>query len=68
MPRTRSGAIVAVDAAQLAPHSAIDVQALDVDLLGFTGHKMLGPTASGGLYGKARGARGDAADARAAAR
>jgi len=29
------------------------VQALDVDLLGFTGHKMLGPTASGGLYGKA---------------
>ena len=47
------GAIIAVDAAQLAPHSAIDVQALDVDLLGFTGHKMLGPTASGGLYGKA---------------
>ena len=28
------------------------MQALDVDLLGFTGHKMLGPTASGGLYGK----------------
>jgi cysteine desulfurase/selenocysteine lyase len=46
------GAIIAVDAAQLAPHSSIDVQALDVDLLGFTGHKMLGPTASGGLYGK----------------
>jgi cysteine desulfurase/selenocysteine lyase len=46
------GAIVAVDAAQLAPHSPIDVQALDVDLLGFTGHKMLGPSASGGLYGK----------------
>ncbi len=45
------GAVIAVDAAQLAPHSPIDVQALDVDLLGFTGHKMLGPTASGGLYG-----------------
>ncbi|HET6714337.1 MAG TPA: SufS family cysteine desulfurase [Actinomycetota bacterium] len=46
------GAIIAVDAAQLAPHSPIDVRALDVDLLGFTGHKMLGPTASGGLYGR----------------
>jgi cysteine desulfurase/selenocysteine lyase len=46
------GALIAVDAAQLAPHSAIDVVALDVDLLGFTGHKMLGPTASGGLYGR----------------
>jgi cysteine desulfurase/selenocysteine lyase len=47
------GAIVSVDAAQLAPHHAIDVQELDVELLGFSGHKMLGPTASGGLYGKA---------------
>jgi cysteine desulfurase / selenocysteine lyase len=47
------GAIVLVDGAQLAPHHSIDVQELDVDLLGFTGHKMLGPTASGGLYGKA---------------
>ena len=46
------GAIVAVDAAQLAPHHAVDVMALDVDFLAFSGHKMLGPTSSGGLYGK----------------
>jgi cysteine desulfurase/selenocysteine lyase len=47
------GAVVVVDAAQLAPHHAIDVQALDADFLAFSGHKMLGPTASGGLFGKA---------------
>jgi cysteine desulfurase/selenocysteine lyase len=47
------GAVVALDAAQLAPHVAIDVQALDVEFMAFSGHKMLGPTASGGLYGKA---------------
>jgi cysteine desulfurase / selenocysteine lyase len=47
------GAVVAVDAAQLAPHHAISVQELDCDFLAFSGHKMLGPTASGGLYGKA---------------
>ncbi len=46
------GALVSVDAAQLAPHHAIDVQALDVDFLAFSGHKMLGPTASGGLYAR----------------
>ncbi len=47
------GAIVTVDAAQLAPHHAIDVSALDCEFLTFSGHKMLGPTSSGGLYGKA---------------
>jgi cysteine desulfurase/selenocysteine lyase len=47
------GAVVAVDAAQLAPHHAISVRELDCDFLAFSGHKMLGPTASGGLYGKA---------------
>jgi cysteine desulfurase / selenocysteine lyase len=47
------GALVAVDAAQLAPHHTINVRALDCDFLAFSGHKMLGPTASGGLYAKA---------------
>ncbi|MCI4371703.1 MAG: cysteine desulfurase [Thermoplasmata archaeon] len=46
------GAICVVDAAQAAPHMAIDVQALDADFLAFSGHKMLGPTGIGILYGK----------------
>jgi cysteine desulfurase / selenocysteine lyase len=46
------GAVVVVDGAQLVPHSPVDVQALDVDFLTVSGHKMLGPTASGGLYAK----------------
>ena len=47
------GALVLVDGAQLVPHVPVDVTALDVDFLTISGHKMLGPTASGGLYGKA---------------
>lgn len=47
------GAVVCVDAAQLAPHHAIDVVAMDCDFLALSGHKMLGPTSSGCLYGKA---------------
>ncbi len=43
---------VLLDAAQAAPHTAIDVQALDVDFLVFSAHKMLGPTGMGILYGK----------------
>jgi cysteine desulfurase / selenocysteine lyase len=47
-----AGAVIAVDGAQSAPHQPIDVQALDVDFFAFSGHKMLGPTGSGVLYGK----------------
>jgi len=43
---------VCVDAAQSAPHMKIDVVDLDVDFLTFSGHKMLGPTGIGVLYGK----------------
>ncbi|HEU4354710.1 MAG TPA: cysteine desulfurase [Actinomycetota bacterium] len=46
------GALVLVDGAQLVPHLPVDVAALDCDFLTISGHKMLGPTASGGLYGK----------------
>ena len=46
------GALVLVDAAQMAPHLAADVDALDADFFAFSGHKMLGPTASGGLLAK----------------
>jgi cysteine desulfurase/selenocysteine lyase len=47
------GALVAVDGAQLVPHHRVDVGMLDCDFLAISGHKMLGPTASGGLYAKA---------------
>ncbi len=46
------GALVSVDAAQAAPHIAIDVKDIDCDFLAFSGHKMLGPTGIGVLYGK----------------
>jgi cysteine desulfurase / selenocysteine lyase len=46
------GAIAVVDAAQAAPHRRVDVQALGCDFLGFTGHKMCGPTGIGGLCGR----------------
>jgi cysteine desulfurase / selenocysteine lyase len=47
-----AGAVVLVDAAQSVPHMPTDVQALDVDFLAFSGHKMLGPSGVGILYGR----------------
>ncbi|HEX5447336.1 MAG TPA: cysteine desulfurase [Pirellulales bacterium] len=47
-----AGAVVLVDAAQSAPHRQIDVAALDADFVAFSGHKMLGPTGVGVLYGR----------------
>lgn len=46
------GAYVVVDGAQSVPHMAVDVQELDVDFFAFSGHKMMGPTGIGVLYGK----------------
>ena len=46
------GALLCVDGAQSMPHMAVDVRALDCDFFAFSGHKMLGPTGIGGLYGK----------------
>jgi cysteine desulfurase/selenocysteine lyase len=46
------GAVVIVDGAQSVPHFAVDVRALDVDFLVFSGHKMLAPMGVGVLYGK----------------
>jgi cysteine desulfurase/selenocysteine lyase len=47
----RHGARVVVDAAQLVPHSGVDVQALGADFVAFSSHKMLGPTGIGVLWG-----------------
>jgi cysteine desulfurase/selenocysteine lyase len=46
------GALVLLDAAQSAPHRPANVKALDVDFLALSGHKMLGPSGTGVLYGK----------------
>ncbi|MCY0902788.1 MAG: aminotransferase class V-fold PLP-dependent enzyme, partial [Firmicutes bacterium] len=48
----RHGAVIVVDGAQSVPHMPVNVQDLDCDFLAFSGHKMLGPTGIGVLYGK----------------
>ena len=46
------GAFVVLDACQSVPHFGVNVKNLDVDFLAFSGHKMLGPTGIGVLWGK----------------
>jgi cysteine desulfurase/selenocysteine lyase len=48
----RLGATVVLDAAQTVPHRPVDVQALDVDFLAFSGHKIFAPTGIGCLWGR----------------
>ncbi|NCN99493.1 aminotransferase class V-fold PLP-dependent enzyme, partial [Candidatus Pacearchaeota archaeon] len=48
----KKGVRVMIDACQSAPHKTIDVKKIDCDFLAFSGHKMLGPTGTGVLYGK----------------
>ncbi|TRO45963.1 cysteine desulfurase [Candidatus Bathyarchaeota archaeon] len=47
-----NGALMFVDGAQSVPHMPVDVRDLDADFMAFSGHKMLGPTGIGALYGK----------------
>jgi cysteine desulfurase/selenocysteine lyase len=47
------GALLVVDASQSAPHLPLDVRELGADFVAFTGHKMLGPTGIGVLWGRA---------------
>ncbi|HYM51913.1 MAG TPA: cysteine desulfurase [Candidatus Dormibacteraeota bacterium] len=47
-----AGALVLVDAAQACPHMPVDVTALDCDFLALSGHKMLGPSGIGALWGR----------------
>ena len=46
------GALMLVDGAQSVPHMSVDIRDLNMDFLAFSGHKMLGPTGIGVLYGK----------------
>jgi len=46
------GALTVLDACQSVPHEPVDVQELGIDFMAFSGHKMLGPTGVGVLFGK----------------
>ena len=46
------GGIIVVDGAQSTPHMPVDIKQLNVDFFAFSGHKMLGPTGIGVLYGR----------------
>lgn len=48
----QAGSLILVDAAQAVPHGPLDAGAMDADFIVFSGHKMLGPTGVGVLYGK----------------
>jgi cysteine desulfurase/selenocysteine lyase len=50
----RAGALALIDGAQAAPHLKVDVIALDADFYALSGHKMVGPTGIGILYGKSK--------------
>jgi cysteine desulfurase/selenocysteine lyase len=50
----RAGALTLIDGAQAVPHIKVDVQALDADFYTFSGHKLIGPTGIGILYGKSK--------------
>jgi cysteine desulfurase/selenocysteine lyase len=50
----RAGALALIDGAQAAPHLRVDVQAIDADFYALSGHKVIGPTGIGILYGKAK--------------
>ena len=52
MVREKSDSLLIIDGAQLVPHRKIDVQALGIDFLVFSGHKMLGPTGIGVVWGR----------------
>ncbi len=50
--RSNSDALLIIDGAQLVPHRKVDVQDLGIDFLVFSGHKMLGPTGIGVVWGR----------------